>query len=162
MGHGRVQNRFAFGLGTVGRDMLFATVNMFLLVYLTEILDLPDAVMWYMTGALTILRIFDALNDPIMGVLVDNTHSRHGKFKPWIAIGGLAGGLMTVLLFSDLGFRGLGYVASFVVIYLLGILPTAPTTSPTGPCCPRSRRIRQAAKRSGPSPRYAVALAPIS
>ncbi len=119
MGHGRVQNRFAFGLGTVGRDMLFATVNMFLLVYLTEILDLPDAVMWYMTGALTILRIFDALNDPIMGVLVDNTHSRHGKFKPWIAIGGLAGGLMTVLLFSDLGFRGLGYVASFVVIYLL-------------------------------------------
>ena len=119
MGHGRVQNRYAFGLGTVGRDMLFATVNMFLLVYLTEILDLPDATMWYMTGALTILRIFDALNDPIMGVLVDNTHSRHGKFKPWIAIGGLAGGLMTVLLFSDLGFQGLGYVASFVVIYLL-------------------------------------------
>lgn len=118
MAHGTVQNRFAFGLGTVGRDMLFATVNMFLLVYLTEILNLPDATMWYMTGALTILRIFDALNDPIMGVLVDNTRSRYGKFKPWIAIGGLIGGVMTVLLFSDLGLSGLGYVASFIVIYL--------------------------------------------
>ncbi len=118
MGSGRVRNRFAFGLGTVGRDMLFATVNMFLLVYLTEVLDLPDATMWYMTGVLTILRIFDALNDPVMGVLVDNTRSRYGKFKPWILIGGLIGGVMTVLLFSDLGLSGLGYVASFIVIYL--------------------------------------------
>jgi len=112
------RNRFSFGLGTVGRDMLYSMVSMYLLVYLTEILNLSDSTMWYMTGALITLRIFDALNDPIMGILVDNTHSRFGKFKPWIAIGGITGGLLTILLFSDLGLTGIGYVTSFVIIYL--------------------------------------------
>lgn len=113
------RNRYFFGLGTVGRDMLYSMVSMYLMVYLTEILNLPDSTMWWMTGVFTILRIFDAVNDPIMGFLVDNTHSRFGKFKPWITIGGLFGGVLTVLFFTDLGFTGRGYVISFTVIYLL-------------------------------------------
>jgi sugar (glycoside-pentoside-hexuronide) transporter len=75
--------------------------------------------MWWMTGAFTILRVFDAVNDPIMGYLVDNTHSRFGKFKPWIAIGGFFGGVLTILLFTDFGLTGAGYVVSFVILYLL-------------------------------------------
>jgi sugar (glycoside-pentoside-hexuronide) transporter len=113
------RNRYNFGLGTVGRDMLYSMVSMYLMVYLTEILNLPDSTMWWMTGVFTILRIFDAVNDPFMGYLVDNTHTRFGKFKPWITLGGLFGGIMTVLLFTDLGFTGAGYVISFVIIYLL-------------------------------------------
>ncbi|HHV11581.1 MAG TPA: MFS transporter [Clostridiales bacterium] len=113
------RNRFNFGLGTVGRDMLYTMVSMYLLFYLTEILDLPDSVMWWMTGAFTILRIFDAVNDPVMGFLVDNTRSRFGKFKPWIVIGGILGGILTILLFLDMGLQGTGYVVSFVIIYLL-------------------------------------------
>jgi len=111
-------NRYFFGLGTFGRDMMYSLVSMYLLVYLTEILDLPDATMWYMTVALTIMRIFDAVNDPLMGILVDNTRSRFGKFKPWIAIGGVLGGILTILLFTDFGLTGMGYVLSFVLIYL--------------------------------------------
>lgn len=112
-------NRYTFGLGTIGRDMLYSMVSMYLLYFLTDILNLPDSTMWWMTGALTILRIFDAVNDPIMGFMVDNTHTRFGKFKPWIAIGGIIGGVLTVLLFFDFGLRGAGYVAMFVIIYLL-------------------------------------------
>ncbi|MDF2986774.1 MAG: sugar (Glycoside-Pentoside-Hexuronide) transporter [Eubacterium sp.] len=113
------RNRYFFGLGTVGRDMLYSIVSMYLLFYLTEILDLPDSTMWYMTVALTVLRIFDALNDPLMGILVDNTRSRFGKFKPWIAIGGVMGGILTILLFTDFGITGIGYVVCFVLIYLV-------------------------------------------
>ena len=112
------RNRYFFGLGTVGRDMLYNLVSMYFMYYLTDVLNLPDSTMWYMTAALTILRIFDAVNDPVMGVLVDNTRSRFGKFKPWIAIGGVIGGIFTVLLFTDLGLRGAGYVISFIIIYL--------------------------------------------
>lgn len=112
------RNRYAFGLGTVGRDMLYSMVSMYFIFYLTDVLNLPDSTMWYMTAALTVLRIFDAVNDPIMGVLVDNTRSRWGKFKPWIAIGGVIGGILTVLLFTDLGLTGIGYVISFIIIYL--------------------------------------------
>ncbi|MDF2510142.1 MAG: sugar (Glycoside-Pentoside-Hexuronide) transporter [Herbinix sp.] len=115
----RNYNRYMFGLGTIGRDMLYAIVSMYLLFFLTDILDLPDSTMWWMTGAMTMLRIFDAVNDPIMGFLVDNTRSRFGKFKPWIVLGGIVGGILTVLLFFDFGLKGAGYVTMFVVIYLL-------------------------------------------
>ncbi len=112
-------NRYTFGLGTVGRDMLYSMVSMYLLYFLTDILNLPNSTMWWMTGALTILRIFDAINDPIMGFLVDNTHSRFGKFKPWIVIGGITGGILTVLLFFDFGLSGAWYIIVFIAIYLL-------------------------------------------
>ena len=112
-------NRYFFGLGTIGRDMLYSLVSMYLLFYLTDILNLPDSTMWWMAGIFTVLRVFDALNDPIMGFLVDNTHSRFGKFKPWIAIGGLIGGILTVLFFTDFGLRGTAYIIVFVLIYLV-------------------------------------------
>ena len=112
-------NRYTFGLGTIGRDMLYTIVSMYLMFYLTDILNLPDSTMWWMTGALTVLRIFDAVNDPIMGFLVDNTHSRFGKFKPWIVIGGITGGFFTVLLFFDFGLSGAGYIIMFIILYLL-------------------------------------------
>jgi sugar (glycoside-pentoside-hexuronide) transporter len=113
------KNRFTFGLGTIGRDMLYTMVSMYLLYFLTDILNLSDSVMWWMTGALTILRIFDAVNDPIMGFLVDNTHTRFGKFKPWIVIGGITGGILTILLFFDFGLKSAGYITMFVILYLL-------------------------------------------
>ena len=118
-GSKRHSNRYTFGLGTVGRDMLYSLVSLYLIYYMTDILNLPDSTMWWIAGVFTALRIFDAFNDPIMGFLVDNTHSRFGKFKPWIAVGGLVGGILTVLFFTDLGLSGAGYVIAFVVIYLL-------------------------------------------
>ena len=78
-------NRFYFGIGTLGRDMFYTTVSMYLMFYLTDILNLPDSTMWWMTLVFTLLRVFDALNDPFMGMLVDNSTSRFGKFKPGIA-----------------------------------------------------------------------------
>ena len=111
-------NRYMFGLGTIGRDMLYAIVSMYLIFYLTDIMNLPDSTMWWMTGALIILRIFDAVNDPVMGFFIDNTRTRYGKFKPWIVIGGIIGGIFTVLLFYDFGLSGVGYVIAFVILYL--------------------------------------------
>ncbi|MEG0304949.1 MAG: glycoside-pentoside-hexuronide (GPH):cation symporter [Oscillospiraceae bacterium] len=113
------RNRVFFGLGTIGRDMLYTMVSMYLLFYLTDVLNLSDTVMWWMTGVFTALRIFDAVNDPIMGFLVDNTRSRFGKFKPWIVLGGFFGGILTVLLFLDMGPKDGAYIVSFVIIYLL-------------------------------------------
>ncbi len=113
------RNHYTFGLGTIGRDMLYSLVSMYLIFYLTDILDLPDTTLWWLTSILLIARIFDAVNDPIMGVIVDNTHSRFGKFKPWMAIGAVLTGLFTVLMFTDFGLRGTAYLILFAVIYLL-------------------------------------------
>ncbi|NLO62734.1 MAG: sugar transporter [Clostridiaceae bacterium] len=113
------RNRFFFSVGTIGRDMQYTLVSMFLNVYLTEVLNLPDQTLWWTTGITLAVRIYDAVNDPLMGLFVDNTKTRFGKFKPWIAIGGLLSAIFTVLFFTDIGLRGTAYIISFTVIYLL-------------------------------------------
>ena len=75
------RNKWTFGLGTVGRDMMYTMVSMYLMFYLTDVLQLPDDVLWWVTGIILAARVFDAFNDPFMGVIVDNTHSKNGKFK---------------------------------------------------------------------------------
>ena len=57
--------------------------------------------MWWMTIILTVLRVFDALNDPVMGMVVDNSMSRFGKFKPMMMIGAIAGAAFMVPMFVD-------------------------------------------------------------
>ncbi|MCL2718218.1 MAG: glycoside-pentoside-hexuronide (GPH):cation symporter [Lachnospiraceae bacterium] len=113
------QNRYCFGLGTVGRDMFYSMVSMYLLFYITDVLIVSDSTLLLMTTVLTGLRIFDAVNDPIMGIIVDNTHSRFGKFKPGILIGAIVGSGAMLLMFTDLGLSGAGYVVVFAVCYLL-------------------------------------------
>lgn len=112
------QNRFTYGLGTVGRDMVYTMVSMYLMFYLTDVLELDAGVLWWITGIITVARIFDAFNDPFMGVIVDNTQTKWGKFKPWICIGAVLSGIFTVLLFTDLGMKGSAYIISFGIIYL--------------------------------------------
>ena len=112
------KNKYTFGLGTVGRDMLYTMVSMYLMFYLTDVLCLPDDTLWWVTGIMLAARVFDAFNDPIMGVIVDNTHTKYGKFKPWICIGAILVSVFTILLFTDFGLTGSAYVLVFAIIYL--------------------------------------------
>jgi melibiose permease/lactose/raffinose/galactose permease len=113
------RNPIFFGLGTVGRDMFYTLESMFLTVYLTEVLDLSSSTFAALTAVLTILRIFDAFNDPFMGLIVDNTRSRFGKFKPCIVLGGLSGGIVLLIMFTDLHLSSWQFVLVFGILYLL-------------------------------------------
>lgn len=112
------RNKYFYGLGTVGRDMFYSIESMFLMVYLTEVLDLSDTMLAWVGTVLTVMRIFDAFNDPIMGVVVDNTHTRWGKFKPGMLIGAVTSGVFLVLLFTDFGLTSTAYIIFFALIYL--------------------------------------------
>lgn len=121
-----LRNKYTFGLGTIGRDMVYSLVSMYLIFYFTDILDLSNKTLWWITGIMLFARVFDAFNDPIMGMIVDNTKSKFGKFKPWIAIGAFFSGIFTILLFTDFGVRGSGFALIFAFSYLLwGISFTA-------------------------------------
>lgn len=115
------KNKYFFGLGTVGRDMFYSMQSLFLMVFLTDVLQLPDKTLALVGGILTVMRIFDAFNDPFMGLIVDNTNSRYGKYKPWMLIGAVTGAVFFVLLFTDLGLSktqpGL-YAVLFAASYL--------------------------------------------
>lgn len=120
------RNQYTFSLGTIGRDMLYSLVSMYLIFYLTDIVRLSNQTLWWVTGIMLAYRVFDAVNDPVMGVIVDNTRSRFGKFKPWIAIGMILSALFTVLLFTDFGLSGTEFILLFAIIYLFwGISFTA-------------------------------------
>jgi melibiose permease/lactose/raffinose/galactose permease len=120
------RNRWTYGIGTVGRDMVYALVSLFLVYYLTDIVNVPSSTMWWVTGLLLSIRIIDALLDPIMGAVVDSTRSRWGQFKPWLVVGGLSSAAFTVLLFTNTGMTGTSFVVVFAVFNLLwGISWTA-------------------------------------
>ncbi len=112
-------NRWAFALGTLGRDMVYTMVSMFLLVYLTEIRGVSNIELTWISTVMLLCRVFDALNDPFMGMLVDNTRSPWGKFKPWILFGALSSALVAFLLFWDFGLAGKNFIFLFSILYLL-------------------------------------------
>lgn len=115
----RNNNRWAFGMGTIGRDALFTMVSMYLIFYLTDVLNVSVETMWSINFVYMGLRIFDALNDPFMGLIVDNTKTRWGKFRPWIVIGAFLSGIFMVLLFTDVGLKGWRYILYFTIVYIL-------------------------------------------
>lgn len=112
------KDRWGYGLGTLGRDMLAALVSTYLMFYLTDVLLISGRELLVLTGVIVFMRFFDAVNDPVMGVIVDNTQSRWGKFKPWIAVGALAWAVTGVLMFTDWGLRGWAFVVVFAVTYI--------------------------------------------
>ncbi len=112
------RNRVFFGLGTIGRDMFYAFEANTLLHFLTYVLDLPLWVFCAASMILSVMRIFDAFNDPITGLLIDNIRSPWGKFKPAILVGGILSAIFSVLLFANIG-TGWGFIILFAVAYFL-------------------------------------------
>ncbi len=112
------RNRVFFGLGTIGRDMFYAFEANTLLHFLTYVLDLPLWVFGAASMILSVMRIFDAFNDPITGLLIDNIRSPWGKFKPAILVGGILSAIFSVLLFANIG-TGWGFIILFAVAYFL-------------------------------------------
>jgi len=113
------RNKYCFGLGTLGRDALYTLISMYLITYLTEVVGLSDGQLAVIGTIMVVCRVFDALNDPVMGTIVDNTKTKWGKFKPWIVFGAIASGIFTILLFADFGLSGNTYIVFFALVYLL-------------------------------------------
>lgn len=114
--------KYIYSMSGMGRDLMYALYANFLLVFLTDALGLKN---WQLVAIGTIIavaRIWDAINDPIMGTIIDNTRSKYGKFKPWIIIGALTSGVVFYLLFQDLGFAGTSFIIVFTILYFLSDL----------------------------------------
>ncbi len=112
------RNQTFFGLGTVGRDMFYAFEANTMLYFLSDVLSLPVWVFAAASMVLSVLRIFDAVNDPITGMVIDNIRSPWGKFKPAILVGGLTSAIFFLLLFANIG-TGWVFIVVFGAAYLL-------------------------------------------
>ena len=112
----RKRNLWMFPLGTVGRDMMYNLVTNFLLTYILFTKGLTAAQLGAITAIMVAARIFDALNDPIMGNIIESTHTRWGKFKPWL-VGGIVLSCIVVTMVFSTKLTGWNFVILFGVFY---------------------------------------------
>lgn len=109
--------KFAYGIGAVGKDMVYMLSASYILYYYQDIMGVSA---WAMGIILLVARVFDAFNDPIMGVIVAKTKTRWGKFRPWLLIGTLTNAVILYLMFSaPTSFHAGGLVAYAAVTYIL-------------------------------------------
>jgi len=107
----------AYGLGAVGKDMVYALSSSYVMYYYNQILGISSS---FVGLILMAARVFDAVNDPFMGIIVASTRSKWGKFRPWILSGSVLNAFVLYLLFAvGKGFQGTGLNVYFAVIYLL-------------------------------------------
>ena len=112
-----LKSKISYGLGAVGKDMVYMLSASYVLYYFQDLLGVNAIAMGVI---LMIARVFDAFNDPIMGVIVAKTRTRWGKFRPWLLIGTLTNAVVLFLMFScppklDAG----GLIAYAAVFYIL-------------------------------------------
>ncbi len=113
------KNKYFFGMGTIGRDMFYAFEANAMIYFLSNILELPLTTFAMVSLVLTVLRVFDALNDPITGLVIDNVRSPWGKYKPPMLIGALLAVVFYLIMFADFGFTDIRFVVIFGIAYIL-------------------------------------------
>ena len=86
------------------------------MLYFTDTLYLAPA---FVGVLFFVARIWDAINDPMMGMIVDNTRSRFGKFRPWIFIGTILNSVVLFLLFRKPDLEGTSLYLYYSVMYIL-------------------------------------------
>ena len=112
-----IKEKASYGLGAVGKDMVYMLSASYILYYYQAILSVSAITMGII---LLIARVFDAFNDPIMGIIVAKTRTRFGRFRPWLMIGTITNAIILYFMFAappSLDSKGL--VAYAAITYIL-------------------------------------------
>ena len=109
--------KVAYGLGAVGKDMVYMLSASYISIYFLDVMGISAVAIGIL---LMVARVFDAFNDPLMGVLVAKTKTRWGKFRPWLMIGTITNAIVLYMMFSiPPSLDGAGLVAYASVTYIL-------------------------------------------
>jgi GPH family glycoside/pentoside/hexuronide:cation symporter len=118
-----IREKIAYGLGDTASNIIFQTVMMFLLIFYTDVVGISPA----LVGTLfLVVRLFDAITDPLMGALADRTKTRWGQFRPYLLWLAIPFGIISVMAFTtpDLSYNG-KVVYVFITYTLLMMAYTA-------------------------------------
>lgn len=91
------RTKITYGIGGFGKNLAYGLVSSYTLYYYNSVLNVSAA---FIGTLLMLARIFDAFNDPLMGVIVTRTKSRFGRYKPWIFSGAILNALIMYAMFS--------------------------------------------------------------
>ncbi|MCP4749483.1 MAG: MFS transporter [Proteobacteria bacterium] len=100
-----IKEKFSFSLALGGQNVFYGLMISFLMIFYTDILGITAA----SVGVLFLVaRTWDAVNDPVMGLIADRTRSQYGKFRPWLLWTPIPIAVFSVLCFTapDLSMTG--------------------------------------------------------
>ena len=112
------KNMLMFSLGTIGRDFLYFLFNSFLMTFILFTKTTDNKMLTAVGAIIVVARIFDALNDPIMGGIVENTRTKWGKYKPWQLLGAVLTGAVIISVFC-VKLDGWSYIGFLAFAYLM-------------------------------------------
>ena len=108
-----LKEKASYGLGAVGKDMVYMLSANYVLYYFQDLLGVNAITMGIILLA---ARVFDAFNDPFMGVVVAKTKTKWGKFRPWLMIGTVTNAVLLVLMFSAPPKATAGGIAAYAAV----------------------------------------------
>ena len=112
------KEKTSYGLAAVGKDLCYMLSASYVLYYFQDIMGVSAAAMGVI---LLVARVFDAFNDPIMGIITAKTKTRWGKFRPWLFIGTVLNAVILYVMFSappSMSPSGLtAYAAIFYILW---------------------------------------------
>lgn len=111
---GRIQVG-AYGMGNFACQLSFTMVNMYLAYFYTDVFGLSAAAV---ATLLLVAKVWDGINDPMMGALMDKTYTRVGGYRTYMIAGAVALVLFTILTFSVPGFGDSGKLFYAYVTYI--------------------------------------------
>ena len=120
-----IREKVAYGLGDTASNIIFQTVMMFLLLFYTDVVGLSPATVGTM---FLLVRIFDAITDPLMGNIADRTQSKWGQFRPYLLWLAFPFAIISILAFTTPDLSGENKVLyAFITYTLLMIAYTVST-----------------------------------
>jgi GPH family glycoside/pentoside/hexuronide:cation symporter len=118
-----IREKIGYAVGDTASNLYFQTFLLFIPIFYTDVVGLPAAAVATMFA---VSRVFDAVNDPLMGTLADRTQTRWGKFRPFLLWMAIPFGFAGFLAFSSPDFGPTGkLVYAYVTYNLLMIAYTA-------------------------------------
>lgn len=95
--------KLSYGLGDFASQLVWTFTGSYLTVFYTDVVGLTPAIV---SVIMLIARVWDGINDPMMGAIAERTRSRFGRFRPYIIYGTPILALFSVLCFTAPGFGG--------------------------------------------------------
>lgn len=111
-----MKEKISYGLGALGKDMVCGLIFTYAMIYFTDVLQISAS---FVGSLFFFAKFWDAVNDLGMGVIVDNTRTRWGKFRPWLAIGTIVNAIVFVCLFTNWGLSGTALYVFAAVMYIV-------------------------------------------
>lgn len=112
----RSREKITYASGILGQNMLYNFMGMYIMFFFTDLLGIKPTVA---TVIVVIASLWDAINDPLMGMIADKTRTKWGKFRPYLIFGPIPLAITTILCYVKFNLNETSIVLYAGICYIL-------------------------------------------